>query len=207
MNPTHDTYAAFEEAFDHFNARLFSSRLPSVLITLQVNKKAAGHFWAQRFGHIEDTKVHAHEIAMNASLFKRQTMTEILATFVHEMVHLRQQLEGTPGKARYHNREWAGMMKEVGLQPSTTGQPGGAETGTKLSHYPLAGGPFALACRDLLAGGFKLHWHDRGLGEKKKTKQGKRQKFKCPECGLAAWARFEARLTCTDCGEPLLPID
>jgi len=34
------------------------------------------------------------------------------------------------------------MMKRVGLHPSTTGRPGGGETGTRVSHYVIPGGGF-----------------------------------------------------------------
>jgi hypothetical protein len=33
-------------------------------------------------------------------------------------------------------------MKEIGLQPSTIGQPGGKETGQSVTHYIIPGGAF-----------------------------------------------------------------
>jgi hypothetical protein len=32
-------------------------------------------------------------------------------------------------------------MKEIGLHPSATGEPGGKETGKHMSHYIVSGGP------------------------------------------------------------------
>jgi hypothetical protein len=34
-------------------------------------------------------------------------------------------------------------MREIGLQPSSTGEPGGMETGQTVSHYILPGGRLA----------------------------------------------------------------
>ena len=49
-------------------------------------------------------------------------------------------------------------MKEIGLQPSTTGEPGGKETGQSVTHYILPGGPYATAYAKLrsLAEGARL---------------------------------------------------
>jgi hypothetical protein len=34
-------------------------------------------------------------------------------------------------------------MREIGLQPSSTGEPGGMETGQTVSHYIIPGGRLA----------------------------------------------------------------
>ena len=79
---------------------------------------------------------------MNPVYFKGRSVEEILSTLVHEQVHVWQSAFGKPGRRRYHNHEWAQKMKKVGFHPSDTGQPGGKETGERVSHYVIAGGPF-----------------------------------------------------------------
>lgn len=59
----------------------------------------------------------------------------------HEMAHVRQQTHGSPPRSSYHDRQWAAKMKEIGLQPSTTGEPGGIEAGQSVTHYIIPGGP------------------------------------------------------------------
>ncbi|GGY19461.1 hypothetical protein GCM10011289_23780 [Paludibacterium paludis] len=54
-------------------------------------------------------------------------------------------------------------MEEVGLVPSSTGQPGGKKTGQKMADYPASGGKFLLACVELVKDGFCLSWIDRGF--------------------------------------------
>jgi hypothetical protein len=51
----------------------------------------------------------------------------VLSTLVHEQAHLWQHHFGKPGRGRYHNREWAAKMVEIGLIPSATGEPGGKQ--------------------------------------------------------------------------------
>ena len=58
-----------------------------------------------------------------------------------------EQTHGTPPRRSYHDRQWAAKMKEIGLQPSTTGEPGGKETGQTVTHYIVKGGAFAQADR------------------------------------------------------------
>jgi hypothetical protein len=42
---------------------------------------------------------------------------------------------GKPGRARYHNLEWAKMMMSIGLIPSSTGTAGGIMTGDSMAQY------------------------------------------------------------------------
>jgi len=100
----------------------------------------------------------AHELALNPDVFTGRSDELILSTLVHEMVHVWQETHGTPPRRSYHDHEWARKMKEIGLQPSTTGEPGGKGTGQSVTHYILAGGRFAHAYAELAASGFRINW-------------------------------------------------
>jgi hypothetical protein len=77
-----------------------------------------------------------------------------------------QQTHGEPPRRSYHDREWAGKMKQIGLQPSDTGEPGGKEAGQSVTHYIVAGAAFAEAYAKLKGRGFELHWQSApGQGE------------------------------------------
>jgi hypothetical protein len=52
-------------------------------------------------------------------------------------------------------------MREVGLEPSSTGLPNGKDTGQTVSHFILPRGLFIQSCRKLLEEGFSLGWFDR----------------------------------------------
>ena len=193
-------YRAFQEAYDFFNKELFSGDLPDVLVTLQRHSRAKGYFSAERFtGRVQNVAVH--ELAMNPDAFNGRSDEEILSTLAHEMVHVWQQVHGTPPRRSYHDRAWAAKMKEVGLQPTDTGEPGGSETGQSVTHYIIQDGRYAKAYAQLKARGLRLHWQSAAVGAQAKAKKASKTKFTCPECGQNAWAKPDAQLGCYDCYE------
>ncbi len=214
LKPTRDTYDAFQHAYDHFNWMLFEAELPNCLITLQRKGRTYGYFHRKRFAR-EDGKI-CDEIALNPAHFRSRSAEEVLSTLVHEMTHLWQFHFGTPGRGRYHNRQWAEKMKSLGLHPSDTGSPGGRELGDRVSHYIMDGGSFARAADELIESGFVIEWREplarpakihpsgaSGAGgsaapihPSRSSKEGKRIKYSCPACGLNAWAKHDALLVC-----------
>jgi len=156
--PTQQTYDAWQEAYDRFNWQLFEGDLPGCLITLQRKGASFGYFRPKRF--IRDDKVACDEIALNPAHFRTRSAHQTLSTLLHEMVHLWQYHLGTPGRGRYHNRQWAEKMKTVGLYPSHTGKPGGRELGDQMSHYVLEDGDFTREASSLIASGFQIEWGD-----------------------------------------------
>lgn len=200
---TEKEYDAFQTAYDWFNRELFGNTLPGCLITFQTRRGARGYYWHDRFQSRRGRRTTA-EIALNPEHFSGRSDREILSTLVHEMVHLWQACFGKPGRARYHNREWAAKMKEVGLVPSHTGRKGGKETGDRVSHYALDDGPFARSCRQLLDTGFRLNWQARPVARPAgRNKVG----YACPRCDTKVWghAGLSGRLECVPCGAVLRP--
>jgi hypothetical protein len=223
--PTRETYAELLAAYDHFNKALFGGALPPCLITLQrKDKRVMGYFSPTRFGHRAEKRT-TDEIALNPMHFRTRDDIEVLQTLVHEMCHLWQAHFGQPSRKSYHNQEWAAKMQEIGLMPSSTGQPGGKTTGQHMGDYVIAGGPFAKAAKALKAQGFKLAWYDRAVeladaatgaaggkdgneeggedGEAAPSASGKRVKFTCGGCGVNAWGKASLNLICGDCDVPL----
>jgi hypothetical protein len=118
------------------------------------------------------------------------------------MVHLWQHHCGKPARTGYHNKEWAVMMKAVGLVPSSTGAPGGKETGQHVSHYIEAGGAFDRACAELVTLGFEVPYVELWAEAEEKTRKKKaasKTKYTCPGCGLNAWAKPDVVLLCGAC--------
>jgi predicted SprT family Zn-dependent metalloprotease len=208
-NPTHRTYTSLDAAYDFFNRELFAGSLPPCLITMQRHKGAYGYFSGNRFASLANPEEVTDEIALNPATFATRTPPEILSTLVHEMVHLWQHHHGKPSRSGYHNAEWAAKMRAVGLIPSDTGEPGGKETGQKMTHFVQPQGRFEQACTAYLAAGDAFLYQDRaGDEEATKTRRKKaasKTKFTCPVCELNAWAKPDARLLCGDCEEELVP--
>src|ERR1039457_6268301 len=93
-------------------------------------------------------------------------------------------------------------MKEIGLQPTDTGAPGGKETGQSVTHYIVAGGPYATAYAKLKATGFQLHWQSAPQDNQAKAKKAaSKTKFTCPCCDQNAWGKPDTHLICGVCYE------
>ena len=197
---TEREYRAFQVAYDFLNAELFGGALPHVLVTLQRHANAKGYFAANRFEGRTDG-ARAHELAMNPDVFTGRSDELILSTLAHEMAHVWQQTHGKAPRAAYHDRQWAAKMKEIGLYPSTTGEPGGKETGQSVTHYIVLGGPYALAYAKLAKTGFRLNWQSFPFTAERKKKAASKTKYTCTSCGTNAWAKPETALICGTCYE------
>lgn len=159
LTPTGQAYTEFQDAYDFYNLHLFDDQLPGCLFTMQRKARTYGYFSSNRFVNREG--VQADEIALNPEIFAIVPLVEILQTMVHEMAHQWQQRYGTPGRRRYHNKEWGDKMESIGLMPSNTGKEGGRKTGEQMMDYPIAGGPFERVTTQLLASSFGITWLDR----------------------------------------------
>jgi predicted SprT family Zn-dependent metalloprotease len=202
-NPTRITYTSLDDAFAFFNRTLFAGRLPPCLITMQRSKTAYGYFAGGRFGS-KDGKEITDEIALNPSHFHERSTEQSLSTLVHEMTHLEQHHFGKPSRSGYHNKEWAGLMKAVGLIPSDTGAPGGKEIGQKVSHYIETGGRFQRVCAQLIEQGFRPLYVERwseGGDTLRKKKAASKTRYTCPKCQTNAWAKPYVHLVCGACDE------
>lgn len=208
-DPTASTYQHLLAAWDFFNARLFEGKLPYCLLTLQRHKGSYGYFAAGRFAS-RDGKHSTDEVALNPQHFGERTDKETLSTLAHEQAHVWQQHFGKPPSGVYHNKEWAAKMKEIGLHPSTTGKPGGKETGRNCSHYIIPGGAYEKAHAEFAAkhgGALYIEAWREGEAEKKKRekKNASKTKYTCGGCGCNAWAKPGANLMCGDCSEDMEP--
>ena len=204
-DPTGTTYSGLNLAYDFFNGRLFDSKLPPCLMTLQRHNGSYGYYAPGRFGSRDGREV-TDEIALNPSHFKERDTKAVLSTLVHEMAHHWQAHFGKVSRGGYHNKEWGAKMKTLGLHPSSTGEPGGKETGQKVSHYVMVGGPFEVACDALLEKGFDhLYvelWDESKAKRKEKSDKAKsKTAFCCPTCETKAWAKPTASLMCGECLE------
>jgi len=201
-------YSSLDRAYDYFNDALFGGTLPGALITLHDHPRARGYFRRKAFAHRSEAEAFTDEICLCPSTHAGRSDHDILSTLVHEMCHLWQFHKGEPPRRCYHDRQFAAKMQEVGLMPSDTGLPGGKKTGQSMTHYIVAGGPFDLVCQELLATGWQLLWEQprqvAPAGGTKgasggETQKSTRQKFSCPQCKLAAYAKPTARLVCGEC--------
>jgi hypothetical protein len=196
--PTEQTYDPLVAAFRFFNHRLFAGVLPDCLITLQRKANTLGYFSPGKFAAIDGDAL-VDEIALNPMAFRGCTPKDVASTLAHEMAHAWQHHFGKSPRAGYHDREWAAVMRSIGLQPSSTGVPGGAETGYKVSHYIIDGGPFDLAYTAFEAAGQdSLRWGDAFQPNDEKRKP-KRLTFVCSRCDQKVQGVWSTRVRCDLC--------
>ncbi len=160
MNPTAELYQSLQTAYDQFNNRLFEGVLPPVIFTVQRKPGVMGYFAGDRWSDAGGSIVS--EIAINPSYIASSRLIEVMQTLVHEMVHCWQHFHGNPGRKYYHNLEWARKMIDVGLMPSSTGEPGGKITGQFMGDYILKDGRFLKVFAELeIEQTLCLSWVDR----------------------------------------------
>lgn len=150
VNSTRQFYEHVSAIAQHFNDTLFDHSLPIPLFTLKRGIGPLGHFspnrWVAQGGQV------VGEIALNPALFAQHSWLQLMQTIAQQQCHLWQHVHGEPSRPGYHNAEWAARMKQVGLIPSSTGEPGGRMTGQSMSAYPEPGGRFIHACAELADG-------------------------------------------------------
>lgn len=204
MSITVDTYTGLQQAYDYFNKALFAGELPECLITLAYHRGAYGYFRGDAFSKRDAKKQERRrdEIALNPFTFTGRTDREILSTLVHEMVHLwRDHFGAKPQPKTHHDKVWAEKMDEVGLEPTSTGKPGGKRTGRRVTHMIVEKGPYDKAWAKC---GVKLNWN--GLMKDETKKPRKRTKYCCPECEAAAYGKVDMNLVCGDCDVPMIAV-
>jgi len=158
--PTPVVYGEWQRAYDYFNEKLFKGELPPCLITLHRHPKARGYFSEKRF--LNRAGVSTDEIALNPEYFALNSPKSVMSTLCHEMAHgYIAHFGKDKSRQTYHNLEWADKMTAIGLEPSSTGLPGGKRVGQKITHYIIQGGPFDVFCDELLATGNFVSWFDR----------------------------------------------
>ncbi|WP_432263165.1 SprT-like domain-containing protein [Cupriavidus sp. TMH.W2] len=159
VRPTKEAYEALQFAYDFLNERLFAGVLQGCLITLNRKGRSLGHFSPKRF--VNRGGIISDEINLNPVFFGTRPVEDVLSTLAHEQCHQWREYDGEPPRRSYHDKKWAAKMLSIGLQPSSTGSPGGKTVGETMSHYIVPDGPFILACKELLTHTFGIVWFDR----------------------------------------------
>jgi hypothetical protein len=204
--PTLEQFTAYQAMAEYFNQQLFGGALPPVFLNLsRKGRRTLGFFAPHRW---EKGEAVTHEISLNPQFLHERPSVETAATLVHELVHLWQQVFGTPSRTSYHNREWAEKMEAVGLMPSDTGQPSGKRTGQRMRHYVLPNGPFAWAFQ-AMPPEYTLPWTCSETARESAPTSGRapsKVKYTCPGCGANAWGKPDLRLVCGECERSLAAV-
>lgn len=198
-------YGFLDRAMEYFNKNLFGDQLPDVILTLNRKAKTYGYHHHDKF-RSRNGEERRTEISLNPDGFEGRTVQEVLSTLVHEMVHAQQYVLGEPPRKGYHDKGFAKLMFDIGLQTSSTGEFGGKPTGQRMSHYIIEGGKFETVCQAFLLqekeGGFD--WDS--VVEEKEAKEKKKTRFKftCPTCMVHVMGKRDLNVVCGDDMEKMI---
>lgn len=172
---------------------MWEGRLPLPIFNFHPqppNGHRLGHYLESAWKAGDRRTGNSDEIVFYADLCLERGMGQVLATLVHEMVHLWQHHEGAPSRNNHHNLEWHAEARRVGFRTRKGDYRGHTEpseefeAAVKAFEPRLTGIPFRFNRRS-----------------RKSLPTGKLKKWVC-RCGdyavRVAIARFDA--TCNRCG-------
>ena len=201
---------ALEEAYEHFNARLFLRELPPLLLNLSRSNRGVMGFFTPEAWRGSGESICELSLTPSCTSLKAE---DVFATLVHEMAHHWEHVKGIkPRSPGYHGKEWWLFMERVGLPPAPQGKNG--KSRLKVFQTIKSDGTFAAAFNELSEDvrlpfvSVELAPEGEGKngeleGEENETKQGKRARYECSgECGTTMRGPSGRTLICGDCQAP-----
>ena len=205
--------------YNHLNDELFDGALPMVYLKLdRTNRFIRGHYavdvWTDEDG------IRWNEININANAFANGDFKGAVTVFVHEMVHHWQQTWGMPSRTGYHNAEYAGKCRDLGIEcidPETRKPVNAAQN---MDCELIEGGKLEEVIYNLPdemvfpyhPADFELPGNEKGGGEREQGRggenpeqrkpktPGKRSKYTCAQCGTNVWGKSGLSIVCGICG-------
>ena len=212
---TSRTAGYLEKMFRALNRDYFGGALEEPIITIQSTPRAYGHVTVAKIWKRKGED--RHELNMGAETLNRP-IEEVVATMVHEMVHLWNLAEGVQDCSRggtYHNKRFKEEAEQRGLS---------------IEHHPTYGWTITSPTDELLEYILEQGWteldmnrgggnwspppsrggKDRSGGEGPGTaappKRSSTRKLKCPCCGNSVRATKAVRIMCMDCLEQMTEV-
>lgn len=211
---TSRTAGYLEKIFRALNADFFDGELEEPIITIQSTPRAYGHVTVAKTWKRKDE--NRHELNLGAETLDRP-IENVVATMVHEMVHLYNLAHGVQDCSRggmYHNKRFKEEAEKRGLIIDHHDKYGWTitEPSNRLMEYileqewseirmnrgfnwtppPSTGGKAGN-------GGITIT----GTGTPKKSST---RKLICPCCGNSVRATKAVRIKCMDCDEQMMEV-
>lgn len=209
---TSRTAGYLEKLFRTLNERYFDNTIEEPIITIQSTPRAYGHItvakaWRKGNGDLR------HELNIAAGTLDRP-IEEIVATLLHEMVHLINLQNGVKDCSRggtYHNRKFKAAAEACDLH---------------IDHDPRIGWSVTSPTEALIDFIISEGWADirmsredgcisrtpgRGSPDRTPTtpttpKKSSTRKYICPGCKMSVRATREVNLICGDCMVKMIPV-
>ena len=181
------------ELYDFLNRRFFADELEKPVITVcpDGKNKAYGWFVCGEIWREDGEETGETELNVSAQFLNRP-FADIAETMLHEMVHqyaYRNQMQDCSRGGSYHNKLYAKLAREHGLEVEKADKTGWSET------------RLTVISREIIDEFATEHKFIYRLPEKKGTKvrSSSTRKYICPICGMSVRATKQVRIMCADC--------
>lgn len=185
-----------EELFELANERFFDGSLPEPVVTVSSDNNKNAYGWCTTWKAWKGTGENGfYEINISAEYLDRE-LPEVVATMIHEMVHLdnlEKGIQDTSRSGQYHNKKFKETAEKKGLLIERC-----EKNGWTITNLSFEGMEFV---QELKEDGWKSFEFKRDRMEKVASKKGKSnsRKYVCPECGTIVRATKEVNVMCGDC--------
>lgn len=211
---TSRTAGYLEKIFRALNADWFGGELEEPIITIQSTPRAYGHVTVGKVWYRKEEQ--RHELNLGAETLKRP-IEEVVATIMHEMVHLYNLAHGVQDCSRgnmYHNKRFKEEAERRGLHIEHHKTYGWTITSPsdKLMEYILDKGWSEISMNR--GGGWtpppstggKAGNSGGGTISPGTPKKSSTRKLQCPCCGNSVRATKAVRIMCMDCSEQMMKV-
>lgn len=212
---TSRTAGYLEKIFRALNADWFSGELEEPIITIQSTPRAYGHVTIGKVWYRKDEQ--RHELNLGAETLKRP-IEEVVATIMHEMVHLYNLAHGVQDCSRggmYHNKRFRDEAVRRGLCIGHHKTYGWTITAPsdKLIEYILEQGWSEISMNrgwgwtpPPSTGGKAGNSGGGAVPGTPAPKKSSTRKLQCPCCGNSVRATKAVRIMCMDCSEQMMEV-
>jgi predicted SprT family Zn-dependent metalloprotease len=192
-------------AFDILNEEKFQGELKPVVITIQDEKDAYGHFvpskiWINKDKELDQQEENEnedgyYEINLNPRYFNERTPTQIIGTLLHEMCHYWNQTHGIQDcSGKRHNKHFKSTAESVGFIVY------------KISGYGFGGTQLTEELEEFINDKInpdeKVFEYFRHIQAKVKEKKKRRKNifnYECPRCGQIIKGKKNISVFCGVC--------
>lgn len=209
---TSRTAGYLEKLFRTLNERYFDNTIEEPIITIQSTPRAYGHItvakaWRKGNGDLR------HELNIAAGTLDRP-IEEIVATLLHEMVHLINLQNGVKDCSRggtYHNRKFKAAAEACDLRIDYDPRIGWSVTSPTEALIDFIISEGWADIRMSREDGCIARTPGRGSPDRTPTtpttpKRSSTRKYICPGCKMSVRATREVNLICGDCMVKMIPV-
>lgn len=209
---TSRTAGYLEKLFRTLNERYFDNTIEEPIITIQSTPRAYGHItvakaWRKGNGDLR------HELNIAAGTLDRP-IAEIVATLLHEMVHLINLQNGVKDCSRggtYHNRKFKAAAEACDLRIDYDPRIGWSVTSPTEALIDFIISEGWADIRMSREDGCIARTPGRGSPDRTPTtpttpKRSSTRKYICPGCKMSVRATREVNLICGDCMVKMIPV-